>query len=175
MSTLPEAAMATIADNARKDEVLRKIFMEHFALPSNEDIEKNPEKVGYRAWGMMAIEVSVSMANLVIAMRHPQSGRSLRAIQDLAYGLNANDFWGKNAPILVPIMTVMINAHQNAVSLKADAVQNREYTIYDKLTSATELVPLEIFSMILYLVGGPSLMATQSLPLKLALAPYLVN
>jgi hypothetical protein len=175
MNTLPESTMRAIAKQSEVDEVLRGIFKEHFDIPTNEDIEKDPNKMGYRAWAMMAIEVAVSMANMIISMRKPESGRGLRVMQDLVYALNANDFWAKNAPILVPILTVMCNAHKDGVALKVDAMQNSEYTIYDKLTSATQLVPLEIFSMILYLVGGPMLMSNRSLPLKIALAPYLVN
>ena len=179
MNTLPETATRILADQAQQDEMLRRIFMEHFDLPTGEKLDQieNPverdAKAGYRAWGLMGIEVALAMANMIIAMKKPDAGRGLRVMQDLTYALNANDFWTKNAPILVPVLTVAINAHKDSVSLKVDAQRNGEYTIYDKLTSASSLVPLEIFSMILYLVGGPMLMSNRSLPLKIALAPYL--
>lgn len=179
MNTLPESAMRTIADQAQQDEVLRRIFLEHFDLPTQDnlieigDMAERQAKAGYRAWGMMGIEVALAMANMIISMRKPEAGRGLRVMQDLTYALNANDFWAKNAPILVPVLTVAINAHKDGVALKVDAKNNGEYTVYDKLTSASSLVPLEIFSMILYLVGGPMLMSNRSLPLKIALAPYL--
>ncbi len=171
----PESAKRIVVDQAQQDEMLRGIFKEHFEIPTNEEIEAKPEKIGYRAWGLMAIEVAVSMANMIIAMNKPEAGRNFRVMQDLIYALNANDFWAKNAPILVPILTIMCNAHKDGVAIKADAAMNSEYTIYDKLASATSLVPLEIFSMLLYLVGGPMLMSNRSLQLKIALAPYLVK
>ena len=181
MNILPEAATKVLADQVQLDESLRKIFFEHFDLPTQDRIaevqlpEERHAMMGQRAWGMQAVEVAVSMANLIISMRKPEAGRGLRVIQDLMYSLNANDFWTKNAPVIVPILTVAINAHKDYVALKTDAALNREYTLYDKLTSASGLVPLEVFSIILYLVGGPMQMSNRSLQLKMALAPYLVN
>lgn len=173
MST--QLPVKVLADQVQQDEMLRKIFAEHFELPTNEEVEGRPDKIGQRAWTLMAIEVALSCANMVIAMNRPESGRSFRSIQDLLYVLNSNDFWVKNGPVLVPVMAMACNAHKDGVAFKLDAIKNQEYTIYDKLTSATTLVPLEIFSMLLYLVGGPMLMATRSMQLKLALAPYLVS
>jgi hypothetical protein len=50
-----------------------------------------------------------------------------------------------------------------------------DYAIYDKMISAADGASLEIFSMLLYLVGGPTLMSEKSLPLKMDLAPYLLS
>lgn len=176
MNTQPQITDAgkILAKQSEQDEMLRRILSQHFEIPTNEDIEAKPDKIAYRAWALMAVEVGLAMSNMIIAMRKPESGRSFRAMQDLTYVLNSNDFWVKNAPILVPIITVMMNAHKDGAALKMEARNDGEYTIYDKLTSATSLVCLEIFSILLYLVGGPQLMGVQSLPLKIALAPYLI-
>lgn len=167
--------MKVLVKQTEQDEIMRRILAQHFDMPSNEDIETKPDKIAYRGWALLAVEVGVAMANMIIAMRKPDSGRSFRAMQDLTYVLNCNDFWVKNAPVLVPIITVMMNAHKDGAALKLEASQEREYTIYDKMTSATSLVQLEIFSILLYLVGGPLLMTAQSLALKIALAPYLIG
>lgn len=164
-----------LVKQSEQDEVIRKILLQHFDVPTNEEIQEKPDKIAYRAWALLAVEVGLAMANMIIAMRKPDSGRSFRAMQDLTYVLNSNDFWLKNAPVLVPIITVMMNAHKDGVALKMEAAREQEYTIYDKMTSATGLVALEVFSILLYLVGGPLLMTSQSLPLKIALAPYLIN
>ena len=123
----------------------------------------------------MASEVGVALANILISTKNPESGRGYRAVTDLVYALNANDFWLKNAPILIPVLTVVLNAHKDGLNYKMERENLHEYAMYDKLTASTELVALEIFSMLLYLVGGPLLMGVRSGSLKFDLAPFFLS
>lgn len=68
-----------------------------------------------------------------------------------------------------------LNAHKDYVSLAADKATSQEYAVNDKVICGAQVASLEIFNSILYLVGGPSLMALSSLPMRLALAPYFIN
>lgn len=169
MHTLPEKAMQTLQTQRDTDEQLRQIFYKHF------EMEENKDNSGYKGWAMMAVEVGVALANVLLAAQQPDSGRGYRAITDLVYSLNANDFWMKNAPVIVPVLTVVLNAHKDGLSYRSEKENLSEYAMYDKLTAATELVALEMFSMLLYLVGGPLLMTMRSGPLKFDLAPYFLR
>jgi hypothetical protein len=153
------------------DENLTAIFRKRFEL----DSEQNKDNPGYQAWGLEAIEVALAMANMVLAIKRPDSGRGFRMAKDLTYGLNANNFWVKNAPVLMPLVTTMLNAHADELNIAMDVATYREYSGYDALLSSTKCASLELFSMILYLVGGPLLMAVSSTPLKLDLMPYFVS
>jgi hypothetical protein len=169
--TLPEKAQQILQTQKDVDEQLRKIFFNHFEI----DSEQYKDNVGYKGWATMASEVGVALANVIMSAQDPNNGRGYRAITDLVYTLNANDFWMKNAPVLVPILTVVLNAHKDGISYRMEKENLSEYAMYDKLTAATELVALEIFSMLLYLVGGPLLMSLRSGPLKFDLAPYFLR
>jgi len=153
------------------DDAIRDIFRKRFDV----DSEANKESPGYQAWALDAIEVGVALANMFIAVSRPESGRGFRMAKDLTYGLNASNFWIKNAPVLMPLITMALNAHADSLNLTIDAATHREYTGYDGLLAAAKAAPLEIFSMLLYLVGGPLLMSVASTPLKLDLMPYLVS
>lgn len=153
------------------DKNLEDIFVRRFELNSK-DNEDNP---GYRAWAGYAVDVSVKVANIIMAIKDPDSGRSFRAITDLTYQLSSNEFWSKNAPVLVPVLTTVLNAHKDCVGMMVERQTYQEYAMYDKLISGSQTSCLEIFSMILFLVGGPTLMAISSLPLKIDLAPYVLE
>jgi hypothetical protein len=160
-----------VKNQTLQDNALEEIFKKYFELDG--DIHKdNP---GYMAWATAAVPVCMALANVILAINNPESGRSFRAMCDLTYQLGANDFWSKNAAVLVPVLTAILNANKDGIALQVEQDNYKEYALYDKLISGTRVMPLEIFSMVLYLVGGPLLMATSSLPLKLALAPYLVK
>lgn len=153
------------------DRRLESIFRKHFEL----DSDTHKDNPGYQAWAGYAVDVSVKVANIILSMKWPDSGRGFRALTDLTYQLNANDFWTKNAPVLVPVLTTVMNAHRDGMELMMERQVNKEYALYDKLISGSQTSCLEIFSMILFLVGGPTLMALSSLPLKLDLAPYVME
>lgn len=171
MSTAHDTIRTIITQQASIDNALRAIFAKHFELDS-EKMEQNP---GHKAYAGYAVEVAVALANLILAIRKPDSGRSFRAISDLTYTLNANEFWLKNAPVLVPVLTTVLNAHKDHMDMLMRRAELSEYASYDKLMSAASSAPLELFSMMLYLVGGPLLMAAASLALKEDLAPYFLN
>ena len=171
MSNIQMAIREITGKQMEIDESLRKIFEKHLGLNA-EDIDKNP---GYRAYAGFAVEVGIALANLIISVKKPDSGRGFRAISDLTYALNANEFWVKNAPVLVPVLTIVLNSHRDYVDMVVRRKESEDYAIYDKMMSASDGASLEIFSMMLYLVGGPSLMNTNSLPLKVDLAPYLLS
>lgn len=147
---------------------LEDIFMEEFGLT----VQKGEEgfDAGYNAWGMLAVDVSIRLAKMFIGLRN-NSGM-YEAICDLTYQLNTNDFWQKNAAILVPLMHAALNAHRDGALLMADRASREEYSSSDALISAARAAPLEIFPVIAYAVGGPQLMAAKSLVLKQRLAPY---
>lgn len=161
----------SIKKQQKQDEALEAIFKKYLEL----DTDKHKENPGYLAWATSALPCCVALANVLLAIKYPESHRSFRAIQDLTFQLGANDFWSKNAPVLVPLLTVAINSHKDYVGMVVEKSTWQEYSTYDKLISGAQCVPLELFSMILYLVGGPLLMATSSLPLKIALAPYFLR
>jgi hypothetical protein len=161
----------TVKQQLVVDEALRNIFKAHFHI-DGDNSEGNP---GYKAYALYAVEVGVSLANIILAANHPESGRAFRAMTDLTYALNANEFWLKNAPVLVPVLTIILNSHKDYVDMAVQRQEMNEYAIYDKLMGSARIVALEIFSMVLYLVGGPQLMGIESLPLKNDLAPYFLG
>lgn len=159
------------------DTILREIFKRHFGVseainPNGEGRGDNP---GYRAYALEAVEAGVSLANIVLSIKKPDSGRGFRAISDITYALNANEFWIKNAPVLVPILSIVLNSHRDYADMASRRLELSDYAVYDKMISASDGASLEIFSMLLYLVGGPELMTMESLAMKLDLAPYLLS
>jgi hypothetical protein len=153
------------------DGTLRELFIKHLEINS----EENKDNPGYKAYAGYAVEVGVALMNLVISIKKPDSGRGFRAVSDLVYTLNANDFWVKNAPVLVPVLTIVLNSHRDYIDMVSRRTELQDYAVYDKMMSAADGASLELFSMLLYLVGGPALMNTNSLPLKMDLAPFLLS
>lgn len=170
MSTIHNLLSETITAQTKIDDSLRQIFVKHFEINS----EKNKENPGYVAYALDAVEVGVSIANVIMSIDKPESYRGFRAICDLVYGLNANNFWIKNAPVLVPALTVILNSHRDYVDMMVRRKEMEDYAIFDKLASGAKCAVLEVFSILLYLVGGPMLMSVASLPLKIDLAPYFI-
>lgn len=164
-----QANMSAILQRQKnEDGALDAIFRKYFEV----DGDKHKDNPGYMAWALAAVPVAIALSNVLLAIKDPESRRSFRAMCDLTYQLGANDFWAKNAAVLVPILTVCLNASKDAASMAMERDEYREYAMYDKLICGTLVMPLEIFSMVLYLVGGPLLMATSSLQMKIELAPY---
>lgn len=161
----------TLSKQIELDGTFRALFRKHFGL----DLEQNKENPGYQAWAGSAIEVGVALLNLVISIKKPASNRGFRAVADLVYTLNANEFWIKNAPVLVPVLTIVLNSHRDYVDMAVRKQELQDYAIYDKMMSAADGASLELFSILLYLVDGPALMSMQSLPLKMDLAPYVLG
>lgn len=171
MSQTPDSVSAMIRKQYTEDDIFEMIFKRYFEV----DGDKHKDNPGYMAWALSAVPVGIALANVLLAIKEPQSGRSFRAMCDLTYQLGANDFWTKNAPVLVPILTVCLNASKDVAGMMVEREKYREYAMHDKLICGMVVMPMEIFSMLLYLVGGPVLMATSSLPMKIDLAPYFVS
>lgn len=172
MSDLAKTLQEELQKQTETDDNIRKILMKHMEL---EDPNKKDNNPGYYAWGLQAVETGVALANLILSIKNPGSNRGFRAISDLTYTLNANDFWNKNSPVLVPVLTVILNAHKDWVDMTVRRKELAEYAVYDKMISGTQAICLELFSMLLYLTGGPLLINTVSLELKIDLAPYFVK
>lgn len=168
MNAVAQKASTVLRNQSTQDDILENIFKKALEL----DTERHKDNPGYMAWATSAVPVCMGLANILLAVKYPDSGRGFRAITDLTYELGANDFWTKNAAVLVPILTVALNSHRDYLGMRVEEEKYSEYAMYDKLIAGAQSMPLEIFSMVLYLVGGPLLLATGSLPLKIALAPH---
>lgn len=162
----------TIREAAKKatdlDSALQDIFMRYLGL----DDASKPD-VGYKAYGMLAVDVAVRLANMFISLKRDKGLH--RVMCDLTFQLNTNEFWQKNATVLLPIMHVCLNTHTDGVMMALDRERNNEYSTNDTLIAASRAAPLELFPVIAYLVGGPSLMLASSLGMKRDLAPYLLG
>lgn len=173
MNDIIAGAQAAARANNNIDARLEEIFIKHFGLESVEGEE--PKEAGYMAYGMMAVDVAMRIANVFLAIKNPTEHRTYRAICDLTYELGVNEFWRKNANVINPIMHVCTNTYRDGVELLLRRAQRDEYSSYDALISASRAAPLEIFPVIAYLLGGPKLMVSSSLALKLELAPYFIS
>lgn len=116
------------------DDKLRNIFVDKFEM--NSDDKK--DNMGYQAWAGFAVDVAIKVANIILAVKKPDSGRGFRAITDLTYQLSANEFWTKNAPVLVPVLTMVLNSHKDAIALIKERDTYQEYALYDKLIAGNE-------------------------------------
>ena len=154
-----------------KDECIEKILRKYLEI----DDEKNENNLAYKGWAIGALQVGVTVANLLMAIKQPDSGRNFRAISDLSYILNVNEFWSRNSSFLMPLIIITLNSHKDYLSLASEPKEKREYAAFDRVLRGCEMVGLDIFSALLYLVGGPDLMGRSSASLKLELSPYLVN
>lgn len=154
--------------NATIDDRLQSIFIEHFGIDKD-------APAGHNAYALQAVEVAVSLANIFLSLRRPDEHRHYRALCDTTYHLNTNDFWQRNAAVILPVMHVCLNTYRDGAELVLERTAKGEYSSNDALIAASRAAPLEIFPVIAYLIGGPKLMYTASLPLKRALAPYFLG
>ncbi|MES2704841.1 MAG: hypothetical protein V4649_19555 [Bacteroidota bacterium] len=155
-----------VGKNTDVDARIQKILIENLGLESKD------AEPGYKAYGYMAVEVATALANMFLALKHPDQGRSYKAFCDLTYQLAGNDFWKNNANVILPVVHTALNAYRDGVTLSVDRATKGEYGTNDTLIAASLAAPLELFPLIAYLVGGPGLMVTASIPLKSELAPY---
>jgi len=166
-----------VSKHMETDSMFRDIFKKHFGISAPMDPASNAKQdnPGYRAYALEAVEAGVALANIVLSIKKPDSGRGFRAVSDLTYTLNGNEFWVKNAPVLVPILSIVLNSHRDYADMAARRIELSDYAVYDKMISASDGAALEIFAMLLYLVGGPELMTMQSLAMKMDLAPFMLS
>lgn len=167
---IDQAVKSAAAEQIQIDQRFQNIFIEHFGLTENKE---NPPTVGHMAYGMLAVDVAVRLANLFLAIKKDKG--VYRVACDLSFQLATNEFWQKNAAVLMPIMHVCLNTHRDGALMLADRTKHNEYSTNDVLISASRAAPLEIFPVIAYLLGGPALMVAASLPLKRDLSPYFLS
>lgn len=136
--------------------------------------DTNPEHTGYKAAALLAIEVAVSLANLVMQVRRPDSGRSFRVLFDLTVGLQSNLFWARNAPVIMPLLHAYMMDHLDSVDLQTER-GDVKISPYDKLIMGAEASSLVLFTQLLYLVGGFKTQAEGSVTLKKELMPLLMS
>lgn len=171
MSNLTRTAAETIQAQERQDEQLKSIFEKHFNLYH----ESNVNNPGYQAYAGFAVDVCIRLANIIIAIKKPESNRSFRALSDLTFVLSGNEFWQRNSQVLMPMVMAIMSSHRDYVAMIVERSEMSEYAMYDKLLSGADTMPLEIFSVVAFLAGGPELMVSCSLPMKLDLLPIIVG
>lgn len=164
--TVQQELAKVVQGNAALDAKIQDILTQHFGL-----LDKDAD-IALKAYGTMALEVAMAIANMFLALKNPEQHRTYRAFCDLTYQLNTNDFWVKNASILLPALHVALNAYRDGGMLMADRAIRGEYSTNDALISAAQVAPLELFPLIAYCIGGPNLMVKASIPLKTDLATY---
>jgi hypothetical protein len=169
-SDIDQAVVSAATQQADLDSRLQEIFMRNFGLMEKEGVAI---EAGYKAYGLLAVDIAVRLTNMFIAVKTDKG--VYRVACDLSYQMATNEFWAKNASVLMPIMHVCLNTHRDGVMMLADRVKHNEYSSNDALISASRAAPLEIFPVIAYLLGGPVLMVSASLPLKRDLAPYFLS
>ena len=172
MTDFTQLVQETVRRNHSVDEALRAIFIDYYQIGS---IEKQATDAGHNAYALLAVDVSMRLANMFLAIKNPSDHRSYRMACDLTYELATNEFWKRNHNIITPTLHVCLNTYRDGAAMLAEKTARDEYSSSDALISASRAAPLEVFPVIAYLVGGPELMVSASLPLKRALAPYFVN
>lgn len=163
---MQQAVTNVVKENATIDNAIQDILMKHYGLTSKD------QPAAYMAYGMMAMEVAMALVNMFLALKNPSQHRSYKAFCDLTYQLNTNDFWNKNASILLPAVHVALNAYRDGGVLMLEREVRNEYSSDDALIAASRVAPLELFPLIAYCIGGPPLMLQASIPLKTELATY---
>lgn len=171
-----EQARRVAAKNSEIDNAVQDILMRNLGLTWKEgDDPKAKPDVALMAWGTMGVRVGIALANIFFAINRPNEHRTYRAICDLTFGLNTNDFWQKNAAVLLPVIHTALNSFRDGVALTVERQERGEYSSNDALISAAKAAPLELFPLLAYLIGGQELMLTASIPLKTELAPYFLG
>lgn len=171
MSETNERVMQAFKLSAKFDDEVRAAMSRALLLDEKKDDEK---EAGYMAAATLALELSVSLANIVVAVRRPDTGRTFRMAYDLVIGMNSNLFWGQHAAALLPLLHMALMDHLDSVALQ-DERGEVKVSPYDKLIMGAEAAPMAMFSMILFLVGGPIVQMRGSVLLKKDLMPLLMR
>lgn len=159
---IAEEAAAVIEVNA----AIRNILLEQF------EVGDAAQSAGYKAYATLAAEVGVSVANIFLALQNKGAGRTYVALCDLVYQLNANKFWVDNASAIHPLIVSALSAHKDSGMFELDRHTQDTYALHDGLWYASIYAPLEIFTQIALLLGGPALLNKHSTTIKTALMPY---
>lgn len=170
MSEIERAISEAGRRSAELTNRLNEIFCEAYGVAKTED---GKDAVGYQAWALLGVDVAIRMAKMFLAIKN--NAGVYDVVCDLTYQLSTNEFWQKNANVIMPAIHVALNAHRDGVLLLAERANRNEYSSSDALISAARAAPLEIFPLIGYLIGGPTLQLESSLKLKHELSPYFLS
>lgn len=162
MNKVTEAASKLSA----RDDKLTSIFNDVFLAKT----DTNPD---YQATAGLAVDCALRLANVVLSARKNEG--VLRGYMDLIVGLNGNPFWGKFSPILIHPLHSAMQAQADYALLRLEKSGDPNSTHSDELISEAKLAGLEIFTMILYCLGGHEMMALKSIELKKRLAAYFME
>lgn len=149
-----------------REEAVRQILLDEFNTfhVTNAD---------YHAVSELAVDCGLKLLNVLLSARKPNGGGTHKALMDLTVGLGGNSFWRQNSSILLPLLHSALQAQLDYALLRQEAAANPNSTAFTGLISECELVGLEIFPAIGYLLAGYEQMAVKSLTLKKRLMPYL--
>lgn len=151
--------LGEVTKGAVQDSELRNTLIKHFNV-------EGEENAGYKAAAIEAVECSVSICNMFLAIRGADTPRTLRMLADLTIGLNTNQFWVRNAPSIVPMIQAAIFDYFDEAALTLEKTTNKSYVLFDGLIAHSKCNPLAIVSYMLFLLGGPKLSMAKSLLLK---------
>lgn len=167
--SIEQAIREVVSEQSIIDNEIKDILTKQYKIDDPAKTEP------YRAIGLLVLDVSVKLMNVLRSMRFPDAGLGYRAVLDLTVGLNENQFWQKHAAVLVPLLHIAIQAQSDYAILLLDRAVNPKSSMFDGVRTESQLVGLEIFVMIGYLFGGQELITNSSINVKQALAPYLVT
>lgn len=171
MNALQQDMETTTSHVVEIENEITGILQKEFRLTPEDGTRQNDD---YNAVGYMAIDVCLRLMNVLRNLKAPGTGLGYKATMDLSIGLNGNAFWARHASILMPLLHISLQAHADYVQLTLAKTNTAgRNTLHDAIISESQLVGLEIFSMIAYLLGGAELMSTASLNLKKQLFCYL--
>lgn len=171
MSDTDERIVQAFKLNAQFDQRVREAMARALMLDERRD---DPKEAGYMAAATLALDLSVSLANIIVAVRRPETGRTFRMAYDLVIGMNSNLFWAQHAAALLPLLHTALMDHLDSVALQ-DERGEVKVSPYDKLIMGAESAPMAMFSMILFLVGGPLVQMRGSVLLKKDLMSLLMR
>lgn len=137
---------------------------------TNADSEELPDNL--RAEAIAASETWVALAIIAYAYVHGDKEASRIAIFYLACGgLADNPFWIRAQNLMSPILANCINNASETWAFKQRRPTPTE--LDSKLFAHTEVAIVDMFSMLLYCLGGATLLHSKSVRAKLAMAELL--
>ncbi len=165
---IEDQAAKVARETAEVNNSLEEILVDVFGLNDKD------APIGQKAYSGLAIDVGMKLANMFIAIKNPKSHRTYTMACDLTYGLSLNDFWIKNASVLMPGIHIALNAYRDKAALQLETQVEGTYSEHDVLITGARCAPLEVFSLLLFCAGGADLMVVKSIELKQRLKPFLV-
>jgi len=155
-----------VNQNAALEDKVKAVFLELYSIEGN---------AGDSAVSLLAVELATCIFNVLTNVRKPTAGLNLKATMALTVGLNDNKLWVTNAGRFMPLLHMALNAQADFALLQLEKEAQPNTTIYDKLRHESELVGLEIFVMLYFVIHGSDKTIANSLQVKKKLLPYLAS